>query len=439
MRRDRTSLVRAVTVPVWGAPHDVHHVMSKAAARPKRTTYTAVFRSGEFRALWLAELLSIAGDQIARVALSVLVFNETRSPGITGLAYALTYLPALIGGGLLASLADRYPRRRVMVICDLASAAFVGVMAIPGMPIWVVCVALVGVTLSGSVFRAARLALLPEVLSGEEFVLGMAIRSITQQSAQVVGFAGGGVLIAAINPNAGLALNMLSFVASGLLVFLGTTYRPAAADANQRPTLLRSVREGSRLIWRDPMLRSCVLFAWLYGFYVVPEALAAPFSAEIGGDASAVGLLLAAIPVGSVIGDFCFTRFVPDRTRSRLVPVLAAATGLPLVAFALMPNLYVALVFLVLSGMLSCYHVQAISVFGRTVPADGRAQASGLSSSGLMTSQGLGVFFGGLLAEWMGPSWSIAVFGGIGAVLAGLIGITWRRAVREQVEEPTTT
>jgi hypothetical protein len=80
---------------------------------PARATVTfrEVFADREFRAIWLAELASIAGDQFARVALTVIVFHRTGSPLLTALTYAASYLPWLIGGLFLSSLADSYPRR----------------------------------------------------------------------------------------------------------------------------------------------------------------------------------------------------------------------------------------------------------------------------------------------------------------------------------------
>lgn len=407
--------------------------MKKARAAPRTATFTSVFRSGEFRALWLAETFSTAGDQVARVALSVLVFDLTGSPGLTGLTYALTFLPALVGGGLLASLADRYPRRTVMVICDLICAALVAVMAIPGTPLLVVGAALVGVTMTGSLFRSARLALLPDLLSGEQFVLGMAIRSITLQTAQLIGFAGGGVLIAALDPYVALAVNSLTFAISAALLRFGVRHRPAAAGAaGTRPSFLRSSAEGFRLIWHDPALRACAIFSWLFGFYVIPEALAAPYAEDVGGGARAVGLLLAAMPIGTVVGNFLYTRFIADPVRSRLITALAILTGVPLLAFWFEPGLVAAVVLLALSGAFSAYQVQVVSEFTRTVPAEGRAQAVGLGSSVLLTTQGLGVLAGGMVAEWLGAADTVVVAGAAGMVASALTGITWQRVLRNR-------
>ena len=98
--------------------------------------YRDVFANGEFRALWFAELVSSAGDQVARVALSVLVYVRTQSAALAAFTFALTFLPALLGP-LLAGLADRYPRREVMIVCDLSRGALMAVMALPFAPLWV--------------------------------------------------------------------------------------------------------------------------------------------------------------------------------------------------------------------------------------------------------------------------------------------------------------
>jgi MFS family permease len=110
------------------------------------------------------------GDQIARVALSVLVWERTYSAGLTGLTYGLTYLPTLIGGTLFAGFADRYPRRTVMVVCDVVRMVVAALMAIPGTAVPFVCGLIIVLTAAGGPFRAAQLALLPDVLEGERYI-----------------------------------------------------------------------------------------------------------------------------------------------------------------------------------------------------------------------------------------------------------------------------
>src|SRR2546430_8812855 len=97
--------------------------------------YRDVFAVGEFRALFAAHLQSVIGDQLARVALAVLVFTRTHSPGLTTLTYALTFIPALIGGPPLSRPAARLPRRPLMVGCALPRAVLLPPPATPPRPI----------------------------------------------------------------------------------------------------------------------------------------------------------------------------------------------------------------------------------------------------------------------------------------------------------------
>lgn len=172
----------------------------------------------EFRALWAAELLSVAGDQLARVGLAVLVYRETSSASWTALTYALTFLPALLGGVLLSGLADRYPRRELMVNVDLLRALVAALMAIPVLPLPVLLVLVFLLTLGGAPFKAAQQALLPTILHGDRYVTGLSLRTVTSQATQVAGFLGGGALLILVDPHVALGLNAATFVLAAVVV-----------------------------------------------------------------------------------------------------------------------------------------------------------------------------------------------------------------------------
>ena len=133
---------------------------------PPRATFGDVFAVGEFRALWSSETLSVAGDRLALVALTLLVYDRTRSPLLSAVVYAFGFLPYVIGGLFLADLADRRPRRSVMVACDLVRAALVAVMVLPHLPLWALAALLFAATMFSPVFEAARAAVTPEILQG---------------------------------------------------------------------------------------------------------------------------------------------------------------------------------------------------------------------------------------------------------------------------------
>ena len=101
----------------------------------QRATFRDVFAVREFRALWLSQILSAGGDRLALVALALLIYDRTRSPLLAAIAYAAGTLPYLIGALFLSGMADRFPRREVMVTCDVVRAALVAAMLVPRMPL----------------------------------------------------------------------------------------------------------------------------------------------------------------------------------------------------------------------------------------------------------------------------------------------------------------
>jgi MFS family permease len=396
----------------------------------KRPTFGDVLRIREFRAIWLADAQSIAGDQLARVSLAILVFARTGSSALTALVYALTYLPAIIGGALLAGIADHFPRRTVMIWCDLIRAALFGTAAISGMPIPVMCVLIVVAVLSTSPFAASESAIVPTILVGELYVVGTGLRVTTTQLAQLVGFAGGGALVGVVGPHWGLAIDALTFVVSAVLIyaFVGHRAVPARDGARSDGPYWRSMLDGARTVFADRRLRSLVLLAWLAAFYVVPEGLAPSYVAAIGGGTSVVGLVMAADPAGSALGAGLFVRLVPDRVRARLIGPLAFAAALPLIVCAAAPPVGVSVVLLVAVGLATAFQIQASTTFMRIVPDHQRGHAFGLAQSGLIAVQGLGIAGFGVVADHIGAPRAIGLAGAIAAALAVGLGVAWERA-----------
>jgi MFS family permease len=411
-----------------GSSSGVSSRSEAAAAQPRGVGLSAVFAVAEFRALWCAELLSVAGDQLARVALAVLVFDRTGSASLTALAYALTFVPAFVGGAVLGGIGDRYSRRQVMVGADVLRAVLIGAAAVPGLPVWALCVLVATATLLGGPFKAAQQALLPAVLPDGLYASGMMVRSISVQAAQLAGFAGGGLLAAALDPYLALAADAASFAAAAVLVQRGVRSRTVAAAAREARSWVALIG-GGRLIWRNRELRALTGLCWLAGFYIVPEALAAPYAAGAGAGAAAVGALMASDPLGSVVGGLVVGIWVPEVVQQRALGVLGVAAGAPLALCVFRPPVPVAMLLFALSGAAATvYTVQATASFVRRLPDTHRAQGSAVLSSGLITVQGLGALLGGAVCDVLGAAHTIALAGACGAVVAVPIAIAWSRA-----------
>src|SRR6516164_3903356 len=192
--------------------------VTRKGAVPPRATFRDVFAVREFRALWFSEILSVAGDRLALVALTLLVYDRTGSPLLAAAAYAAGYVPWVIGGLFLADVADRRPRRTVMVACDAVRAVLVAAMALPGMPLLALVALLFATTMFTPPFESARAAVTPDILPGDLYVLGAAVTQTTFLAAQVAGAVGGGVAVAFIGTRPALAIDSATFVLSGLLI-----------------------------------------------------------------------------------------------------------------------------------------------------------------------------------------------------------------------------
>jgi MFS family permease len=399
--------------------------VDRAAARTAAASWRSLFAVAEFRGLWGAQLLSLLGDQLARVALTVLVYDRTSSALLTGLVYAVTMLPWLIGGPLLSGLADRYPRRTIMIACALLSGVLVTAIAVPGLPLTVLVVVLFLAVLLEPPFLSARAALLTEVLPDDRYLLASTASNITQQAAQVLGFAAGGVAVAVIGPRPALLADGLTFLAAAGLILVCSPRRPAAVQeqaegTNGSPGWLRRMTDGARLIAGDPRLRLLVGLAWLATCWVVPEGLAAPYARELGGGTAAIGLLLAAQPAGTAIGGLVVTR-VPPALRRRLMLPLAGLAGSALIICALRPPLPVVLAALAISGAGCAYQLVANFEFMQAVPNARRGQAFGLAVTGLTAGQGLGIFAGGAATSLWNPAYVVATAGAVGLLLVTLL------------------
>ncbi len=418
-------------------------------ARP--VTYRDVFAVGEFRALWSAQVLSVIGDQLARVAVTLLVYDRTGSSLLAAVAFAASVVPSFIGGIFLAGLADRFPRRSVMIGCDLVRLVLVAVMTLPGMPVAALVALLFVLTVFGPPFTSARTAIYTDVLDSQQFMLGNAITITTFLLAQVAGFALGGSAVALFGARPSLITDAATYAISALITVMWVHRRPAARRAARRrpaeprpdgpatgqaepagvsavpdgltdsPGRSGSIRHGLRLAFSVRALQVPMLFGLLAAFYDVPEGVAAPLGSALGAGQVAVGLILASGALGAAIGAALFNRLVPAPSRLRWMRWLAFAASALLVPFALRPSLPLVLALLLVSQLFSCYQVTASAVFVVAAPPDYLSQVFGIAQATMSLGQGAAMMAAGAAAEAIGPAAVIAVAGAVGALVSLVI------------------
>lgn len=376
-----------------------------------------------FRALLAAQTLSSLGDELARLALAVLVFARTGSPVLTAATFAVSFLPWLLLGPRLATLGDRFPRRGVLIGCDLVRAVLAVALATQGLPIPVLLALVALLTAAEPPFDATRAALLADLLEGEDYVAGQALMQSVVAVLTVAGYGVGGVVVAAVGAHGAFLLDAASFLASAaLLLALPATSRPATQEAPGRDEDVGGRRSGRRSGWtvvrEDPRVRwLLVLTAGTSMFDVVPVGLVVPWAVSLGGGSRTAGLLAAAAPLGAVMSALVLVRALGARRRLQAVPWLAAGSVAVLGLALLRPPTVAALALLLVSGCCSGYSLVANQLFVQAVPGQQRAAAFGVAGSVLVGAQGLGLLLAGAAAEFVSPSVVVGV--------AGVLGTGW--------------
>jgi predicted MFS family arabinose efflux permease len=398
-------------------------VSTSTASRP---SYREVFAHPEFRALWVSYVLSMGGDRVALVALTLLVYDRSKSPLLAAITFAAGFVPYLFGGMFLSGLADRLPRRSVMVTCDLIRVVLVAAMLAPGVPLTAMIVLLYAVTLLQAPFDASRSAIVRDVMEEGRYPLAMAVMGSTTRVVVVVGAAAGGLVVALFGARPALGADAATFIASALIIQLGVHARPAPASAEGRPSPLGQLAEGVRLVFGDPALRTLMGLGWLAAFSEVPEGLAAPYVGRLGGGAIAAGLLIAASQLGAAVAAPVFTKKIGPLTRLRWMGPMAVLACAVLVVAVAHIGLVPSMALFALSNTFTMYQIAANTAFVERIPNEQRAQAFGLANAGIVVGQGVAFALAGAAAEVVPPSTVVALSGGIGALIACGLAVRWR-------------
>lgn len=403
-------------------------------------TYREALRSRELRGLVGAQVLSEWGDNIARVALASLVLARTDSAFLAVLAFVVGFAPAVFGGALLAGLADRRPRKAVLLSCDAGRGVLIAVLAlvaVPGTPVAVLLLVLLAAEFFTAPFEAAHRALVPDLLPDPRQVLAaMGLLRVLSQADQVIGIVIAGVIVATIGARWGLAIDALTFAASLVLLLMTLRARPAVRSADENTTWAADLRIGWRLVVDDPALRAMIGLAWGAAFFlIVPEAVSLAYARAQDATPEVGGLLMASGPAGATVGAYVVGRLAPLRQVRLLVP-LAVATCLPLLAACVDPPPLAALALFFASGLGQGFMVPLLSTVNLLTPERRRGQVNGFAGSGFSVATAVAFLVGGGVADLTSPAVSVTAAGAAGLAVVGLVHKGWphaaiRRAARQ--------
>lgn len=397
---------------------------------PAKDPYAAL-RFPDFRLFLLGKLLLTIALQVQAIIASWMIYEITRDPlalGLIGLTEALPALGLALPGGLLA---DRYNRRKLMLLSTIMMLASSLLLvyycyspALSGIT-WPVYLVIFLIGLARGFYNPAQSAFWAQLLPREHYVNGSVWNSSLWQAGAVTGPAMGGLCYAWLGKGLS-ALLVCLLMALVLVCYFFIKNRPAML-ANRAESVRQSLREGIRFFFGKQVLLSAVsldLFAVLFGGAV---ALLPAFADQVlKTGPEGLGFLRSAPAIGAVLMAGIMAFRPPARGAGKLMLWCVAGFGLCMIGFALSTNFWISMLLLLLSGMLDNVSVVIRSTIMQTqTPDEMRGRVAAVNSIFVGSSNEIGAFESGLAARLLGLVNSV-VFGGCMTLL--VTGITWKYA-----------
>ena len=391
------------------------------SGRPRRVPVGGVTWRHTFRALrhrnyrffFWGQLVSLIGTWMQQTAMSWFVYQITNSKLLLGIVAAMGSAPMMLSSIWGGSLADRYPKRSIIVatqtaqmICAFFLAA--GVWAGFATPLFIIVIAaLNGVAMGFDM--PARQAFTVEMTSREDLLNAISLNSSIVNGARVVGPSVAGLLIGAVGVAMCFFLNGITFVAviAGLLMMrLPPFQRPAhAVSAGQHAW------HGIVYSMKHQRVRTILLlflavgvFGWSYA------VLMPPFARDVlGRGANGYGILMSASGSGAFIGALFVATYGHLFTARRLALGGVWLFSIALFALSLSRNFYVALAFLLVAGFgMLLFFSTSNTVLQTIVPDEMRGRVMGVWSLVFGAMIPLGSLQAGAVAHWLGTPFALA-------------------------------
>lgn len=382
-----------------------------------------------YRRVWLARLISEFGDWAARLALALLVLERTGSAGLSGAIIGMTFLPWLGLGQYLATFGDRFDRRTVMVVADVARALTYVVIALIDGPVWVYFVLAFLASAFDAPFKASRSAVLVNVTRDDEYPNALRLEAVTAQTGTLAGLLAGGGFSAVLGPQGALAANAITFIASAAVL---AGLPPMAALAAKRP----SMAAGIRVLRTDGYVRRALTIAVLVTIPATTIETQLPvYTKQIAGlSAWGVGAVAIAIPLGTIVTTLLVRAEASDALLLKRGSLIALAAGVVIgPAFAIWTTGVAMVAAFFFVGVAFGCTVPTNVVAGRRIPDAVRSSVFGFLQGVILVGFGIGSVAGGALAEQIGVREAVVW---CGAAIAVIAAATYLAPVRVPADSP---
>ena len=400
-------------------------------------TFSAL-RHRNFRLWFIGQTLSMVGTWMQSVAQGWLVFQLTGSEFALGAISFIGTLPTLFLMLPAGALADRIPRRRVLLVTQTAMMLFAFILATLAatkiLQVWHIGVLAACLGVANSFDAPARQALAVEMVEDRaDLMNAIALNSTILNLARVIGPAIGGAVLAAVGAAWCFALNGLSFMAvlvALLLMKLPAMHREVRTDA-----LTLQIAEGLRYVWQTPVVRTAtalVAVSSLFGFsYAVLLPAYAVDVLHVG--EAGLGALNTAIGIGALIGSLIVASMARVRRKGLLLTAGSLVFPAVLVVFAFSRSFWISLAALCVIGVaFVSQNATGNTLIQSVVPDSLRGRVMAVYTLMFFGTAPFGALQAGAIAQAFGPAAGVAV--GAGITLAFALWVFFTVPILRRVE-----
>jgi MFS family permease len=388
-----------------------------------------------YRLYFIGQIISVSGTWMQGVAQSWLVLQLTGSGAALGAVLGAQFLPTLFAGPLGGVIADRFPKRRLLLITNTAAgllALTLGLLVATDLvQLWMVFVLAFLLGCTNALDNPARQTYVQEMVGPTLVPNAISLNSVVMNSSRMIGPATAGVLIATVGLEVCFLVNAASYLAVLAALLLMRT-----SELHTTPTVARAkgqLREGFRYVWQTPALRTPLLMMTAVGALTYEFAVTLPLLAKFtfGGDAGTYAAMSVTMAAGAVVGGLVVAS--RGKPTSRRLTGAALVFGLLVLALAAAPSLTVVFLVLPLIGASSITFIATSNAtLQLTAPAAMKGRVMALFAVAFLGTTPIGGPIVGWIAQATDPRVALAL-GGLVAITAARLGSrSLRRTDQEQ-------
>lgn len=379
-----------------------------------------------YRLFFAGQSVSVIGTWIQIIAVSWLIYRLTNSALLLGIVAFATQIPTFLLAPLAGVIADRFNRKRIIVITQtiaMIQALILAILAIFGnIAVWHILTLSIMLGLTNGFDIPARQAFVVDIIEGkEDLVNAIALNSSMFNAARLIGPSIAGIIIAAVGEGTCFLLNSITFLAV-IFALLAIKIKPKELKA-KNSHILQELKDGFIYTFGSAPIRNILLLLSLVSLLGMSYAILMPIFAKdiLGGGAKTLGFLMGTAGLGALTGTF----FLASRRETRgLEKIITAGTvifGLGLATFSLSRILWLSLLLLFGAGFGMMIQMGASNTVIQSLTHDDkRGRVMSFFTMSFMGMAPFGSILAGSIANKIGAPYTL-LLSGLGCIFGSLI------------------